>query len=82
MIARGGIFGFDKKYVPVPWDAFKVAPHASLLVLDATKTSMDAAPQVNKDQFANPSLFNQQSQKVDAYWKTHLSSKGNNASPG
>ena len=82
VIARGGIFGFDKKYVPVPWEGLKVAPNASLPVLDTTKTSMDAAPEVNKDQFATPGVFDQESQKMDTYWKTNVSSKGNNAANG
>jgi len=76
VIARGGIFGIDQSYVPAPWEDFKVTPNASLLVLDTTKSTMEAGPRVSHEQFATPGQFDQESQKVDAYWKANLSSKG------
>ena len=76
VIARGGLFGFDQKYVAVPWDDFKITPNSNLLVLDTTKAALDAAPQASHDQFATPGNFDRQSQTVDAYWKAHITVKG------
>jgi len=72
VVARGGLFGFDKKYVPVPWDDFKATQNVSFLVLDANKATVDAAPEVTYNETLTPAQFDQHSQEVDAYWKTHL----------
>jgi len=74
VVGRGGLFGIDEKYVPVPWEAFKITPNGMLLVLDTTKGAMTDAPSVRDEQFSTPGQFDQESKKVDAYWKTHLQS--------
>lgn len=71
VIARGGIFGFGEKYVPVPWLSFKATPGNRLMVLSSTKAVMDAAPQVKQDQNFQQDEFAAQSQKVNAYWVAH-----------
>ena len=72
VVARGGIFGFGKKYVPVPWEDFKAAPGNKLLVLASTKATMAAAPQVKEDQSFQGTAFAAESQKLNAYWVAHL----------
>jgi sporulation protein YlmC with PRC-barrel domain len=68
VIARGGFFGFDEKRIPIPWDDFKAAPNASLLVLDA-------APQVGKNTFSVRASADSESRKVDDYWRANLPAK-------
>ena len=72
VIGRGGLFGIDEKYVAVPWADFKITQSVNLLVLDASKAAMDAAPQQSDHQILTPAQFDQASATVDAYWKTHL----------
>lgn len=71
IVSRGGIFGIDRKYVPVPWDSFKVAPGNKLLVLAAAKSTMDGAPRVKEDQNFQKDDFTAESLKVNAYWAAH-----------
>lgn len=72
MVERGGLFGIGEKYVPVPWGDFKATPGVKVLVLDATRDAMKAAPEVARDQYALPGQFDKESATVDAYWTAHL----------
>jgi sporulation protein YlmC with PRC-barrel domain len=75
VIARGGFFGFDETRIPIPWDDFKAAPNTSLLVLDTTKSVLDAAPHVSKNSFTVGASADSDSQKVDAYWTANQPAK-------
>jgi sporulation protein YlmC with PRC-barrel domain len=75
VIARGGFFGFDETRIPIPWDDFKAALNASLLVLDTTKSVLGAAPQVGKNTFSVGASADSESRKVDDYWRANLPAK-------
>jgi hypothetical protein len=51
-----------------------------MLVLDTSKSVLAAAPQLNKRQFTTGGQFDQESQRADAYWKTHFPEKATNGS--
>ena len=78
VIARGGLFGIDEKFVRVPWADFKATRGVSVLELNMTTAVLQAAPQVSDDKFGAKGQFEQESQKVDAYWKMQLASKDSN----
>ena len=78
VIARGGVFGASETRIPIPWGDFKAAPNATLLVLDATKGVLDAAPQVTKNTFTIGGNVDSDSEKVDAYWRVHQPPKAVN----
>ena len=50
-------------------------PTQSLLVLDTTKSVLDAAPHVSKNAFTVGASADSDSQKVDAYWKANQPAK-------
>jgi len=59
----------------VPWSDFKAPPNVGLVVLDATKASIEAAPKVSSTGFSKPGQFEREGAEADAYWKTHLETK-------
>lgn len=78
VISRGGVFGFDQKYVPIPWADFAITPDGNFLVLDATKAMLKAAPQVGHNEVMAPGQFATESKAVDAYWAKTLPPKAVN----
>jgi hypothetical protein len=77
-VAIRGTFGFDETRIPIPWDDFKAPPNATLLVLNTTKGTLDAAPTVAKKSFSISGEVGGVSEKVDAYWKANQPAKASN----
>jgi sporulation protein YlmC with PRC-barrel domain len=77
VLSRGGLFGIDEKYIPIPWTDFKITPTGIMLVLNTSEDVLDKAPWGHKDQFTTPTSFDLQGKNVDSYWSTHLSSASN-----
>jgi sporulation protein YlmC with PRC-barrel domain len=76
VIARGGLFGIDEKYIPIPWSDFKITPTGIMLVLNTSESALETAPWGHEDQFNTPTTFDLHGKNVDTYWSTHLSSTG------
>lgn len=72
VLGRGGVFGIGERHVPVPWDAFKVTAGNSMMVLDTTKSNLDAAPRVQANHFSRQGNVGQQGQNADAFWKSSI----------
>ena len=70
VIAPDKNIGIDDKNVPVPVEDFKITPNANLLVLEASKGALAAAPLVNP--FSSDGI-ELQHWRVDAYWQGRLS---------
>jgi sporulation protein YlmC with PRC-barrel domain len=72
VVGRGGVFGIGERHIPVPWEAFKLTAASDMIVLDTTKSNLDAAPRVPENHFSPSGNVGQQAQAADAFWKTRI----------
>ncbi len=78
MLASGRIFSPGEKLTPVPWQDFDATSTYDLLVLDASASSIAAAPKIDLGQYTSPAGFDQQRLAVDDYWKARIGVLGKN----
>jgi sporulation protein YlmC with PRC-barrel domain len=74
VLSRSGFLGIGEDYVAVPWNDLEATPGLNTLVLKASQSAVDNAPDVDPDRFTNDGQFEQMRQKVDAYWKSQAQS--------
>jgi hypothetical protein len=72
VISHGGFLGINDSYTPVPWADFKSTSGTNLLILTATKATLEAAPQVRRNQVDRGTEFASRSQQVDTHWSGHI----------
>ncbi len=74
MLASGRIFSPGETLTPVPWQDFDATSTYDLLVLDASASSIAAAPKIDLGRYTSPAGFDQQRLAVDDYWKSRIGS--------
>jgi len=69
ILSRGGFLGIGEDYVAVPWQQLRATPRMDTFVIRASEDTLDKAPKVNPDSFANAQADTQQRQEIDRFWQ-------------
>jgi sporulation protein YlmC with PRC-barrel domain len=69
IVARGGFLGIGENHVAVPWDIFRATPGLNTLILDVSENTLEQAPNVDPDTFADSSAMSSQDEQVNSYWE-------------
>lgn len=72
VLGRGGVFGVGENHIPVPWEAFRMTAGSQTLVLDSTKSNLDAAPRIATSHFSPSGDVGRQGPGADAFWKSSI----------
>lgn len=71
IISHGGFLGFGEDYAAVPWTLLRTTPGFETFLLDATAETLENAPAVDPDQFAQREGYVTARQDIDSYWQQH-----------
>ncbi|WP_239025270.1 PRC-barrel domain-containing protein [Rhodoligotrophos defluvii] len=72
ILSSGGVLGIGEDMVAVPWRALKATPGLNTFVLNVSEQTIEQAPTVDPDSFADPTLSAQDRQRVDEFWQQHM----------
>jgi hypothetical protein len=59
----------------VPWNRLRAAPRLDLFVLDASAATLEAAPDVDVDGFADPRRAAAHRQQIDQFWEQQAAAR-------
>ncbi len=69
ILSRGGFLGLGEDYVALPWQQLRATPQMDAFVVRVTEDTLDKAPKVNPDSFANAQADTQRRQEIDRFWQ-------------
>ncbi|MGE0313335.1 MAG: PRC-barrel domain-containing protein [Lautropia sp.] len=72
VVGYGGLFGTGERRVPVPWHDFRATDDPDRLVLGASQSALDAAPELDRQRFVAGDAFDAAARMVDGYWRRAL----------